>query len=202
MVQRLTEWHRFMDAEIGVRNLADSFRYNALPRVAKAIGFDIESYRARDSFKGVESLEDLPDWEQLRWMVSDVHKFYRCSSDMLEQAKAQAELTYAVRWTFQKEGVSCIGSLAASNDWSRFDEEHARDKGYRLNADPYWLSPPQGSIIPVWHKGGAPNYQPKPLIAKHRFDPVKVWHRRKANIHAKPVFLELVDGKWVRRCSL
>ncbi|KUJ10144.1 uncharacterized protein LY89DRAFT_740537 [Mollisia scopiformis] len=30
----------------------------------------------------------------------------------------------------------------------------------------------------VRHRGGAPNYQPKPLIAKHHFDPVKAWKRR------------------------
>jgi nitric oxide synthase oxygenase domain/subunit len=60
-----------MDAEIGVRNLADPFRYNSLPLVAEAIGFDIESYKTKDEYKGVESMDDLPDWEQLRWKVRD-----------------------------------------------------------------------------------------------------------------------------------
>lgn len=113
------------------------------------------------------------------------------------QSKAQAELNYAVRWSFQQEGVSCIGTLAASADWCRFDDDHFREKGYRLNADPYWIAPPQGSIIPVWHRGGAPNYQPKPLITKHRFDPVKVWHRRKPKTKAPPVSLRLLNGTWV-----
>ncbi|TVY82958.1 Inducible nitric oxide synthase [Lachnellula suecica] len=139
----------FMDSEIGVRNLADTFRYNALPDVAKAIGF-----RGND-------LEDLPDHEKLVWL-----------------SRAQAELNFAVHSSFLKAGVTCISSLAASRSWSEFDDQHLKEKGYRLNADPYWISPPQGSIVPLWHRGFAPNYQPKPLIARHRFDPVKVWRRR------------------------
>jgi hypothetical protein len=43
-----------------------------------------------------------------------------------------------------------------------------------------WIAPPQGSIIPLWHRGAAPNYQPKPLIAKNHYDPVTVWKRRGA----------------------
>lgn len=58
-----------MDAEIGVRNLADTCRYNALPEVAKAIGFNIKSYKENAEYAEVESLEDLPDYEQLLWMV-------------------------------------------------------------------------------------------------------------------------------------
>lgn len=60
---------RFMDAEIGVRNLGDPFRYDALPSVVEAIGFDINVYRKQDAYKSVESLDDLPDYEQLRWKV-------------------------------------------------------------------------------------------------------------------------------------
>lgn len=58
-----------MDAEIGVRNLADTFRYNSLPSVATAIGFSIDSYRNRPEYSGVECMEDLPDYEQLLWKV-------------------------------------------------------------------------------------------------------------------------------------
>lgn len=47
-----------MDAEIGVRNLADSFRYNALPQVAKAIGL-VDG-----------DVDDLPDYERLAVLVS------------------------------------------------------------------------------------------------------------------------------------
>ena len=61
-----------MDAEIGVRNLADSFRYNSLSRVAAAIGFDIDSYKKRPEYSGVECMEDLPDYEQLVWKVLSV----------------------------------------------------------------------------------------------------------------------------------
>ena len=54
-----------MDAEIGVRNLADSFRYNALPDVVQALGL-------ADSKIGViaESFEDLPEYERLQMLVS------------------------------------------------------------------------------------------------------------------------------------
>jgi nitric oxide synthase oxygenase domain/subunit len=48
-----------MDAEIGVRNLADTFRYNALPDVIEAIGC---------KEKGLD-FEDLPDCKRLLWMV-------------------------------------------------------------------------------------------------------------------------------------
>ena len=48
-----------MDAEIGVRNLIDSFRYNALPEIIKAIGWNK---------KDVE-FDDLLDHERLLWMV-------------------------------------------------------------------------------------------------------------------------------------
>ncbi len=50
--------------------------------------------------------------------------------------------------------------------------------------DPYWLAPPQGSIVPLWHRGGAPNYQPKPMICKHVQDPIKAWRREKQKDHA------------------
>lgn len=141
----------FMDAEIGVRNLADTFRYNVLPDVAKAIGWSSPNH----------AVDELPDHERLLWL-----------------SRAQTELNYAVHCSFQKAGVTCTSSLTASNSWTTFDDQHLREKGYRLNADPYWISPPQGSIVPIWHRGGAPNYQPKPLIARHKYDPVKVWKRR------------------------
>jgi sulfite reductase alpha subunit-like flavoprotein len=141
----------FMDAEIAVRNLADTFRYNVLPEVAKAIGWSSPSH----------TFGELPDHERLLWL-----------------SRAQAELNYAVYCSFQKAGVTCTSSLTASHSWTTFDDQHLREKGYRLNADPYWISPPQGSVVPLWHRGGAPNYQPKPLIARHRCDPVRVWNRR------------------------
>ena len=140
-----------MDAELGVRNLADSFRYNVLPEVAKSIGW----------IRYDRPFAEVPDHERLLWL-----------------SKAQAELNYAVYCSFQKAGVTCTSSLTASQSWTAFDDQHLREKGYRLNPDPYWISPPQGSVIPLWHRGGAPNYQPKPLIARHKFDPVKVWKRR------------------------
>ena len=54
-----------MDAEIGVRNLADSFRYNVLPDIVKALGL-------ADGKIGViaESFEDLPEYERLSMLVS------------------------------------------------------------------------------------------------------------------------------------
>ena len=70
-------------------------------------------------------------------------------------------------------------SLTASMKWSRYDDEFKEKNGFRLPADPYWLAPPQGSIIPLWHRGGAPNYQPKPMICKHVQDPVNAWLRDK-----------------------
>ncbi len=46
-----------MDAEIGVRNLADPFRYNVLPSVAQAL--DLTE----------KKVEDLPDYERLAVLV-------------------------------------------------------------------------------------------------------------------------------------
>ncbi|RAK98175.1 nitric-oxide synthase [Aspergillus ibericus CBS 121593] len=170
---------QYMDAEIGVRNLADTFRYDSLPDVAKAIGFDIDSYRQKQEYSEVRAMEDLPDYEQLRWL-----------------SRAQAELNYAVRWSFLKKGVTCVGTLAASSDWCQYDDDHAAKNGYRLNSDPYWISPPQGSIVPVWHRGGAPNYQPKPMICRNRYDPVKCWQRRKSATDAEPVRLVIRENRW------
>jgi nitric oxide synthase oxygenase domain/subunit len=50
---------RFMDAEIGIRDLADTFRYNVLPEVIEAIGCEVKS----------ATFEDLPDYKKLLWMV-------------------------------------------------------------------------------------------------------------------------------------
>ena len=56
---------RFMDAEIGIRNLADSFRYNVLPDIIEALGL------AKDKLgSGVDSFEDLPEFERLQILVS------------------------------------------------------------------------------------------------------------------------------------
>lgn len=54
-----------MDAEIGVRNLADSFRYNVLPDIVEALGL-------ADGKIGeiAESFEDLPEYERLSMLVS------------------------------------------------------------------------------------------------------------------------------------
>ena len=68
-------------------------------------------------------------------------------------------------------------SLTASTKWMRYDDEFKKVNGFRLPSDPYWLAPPQGSIIPLWHRGGAPCYQPKPMICKHVEDPIKAWRR-------------------------
>ncbi|KAL8637079.1 MAG: hypothetical protein Q9228_005607, partial [Teloschistes exilis] len=147
----------FMDAEIGVRDLADTFRYNTLPDVAKAVGLLDQHFK-----DGVESLDDLPEYER------------QC---ILTQA--QTELTYAVYWSYQQAKVSMSDTLTASMKWCRYDDDFKAKNGYRLPADPYWLAPPQGSIIPVWHRGGAPNYQPKPMICKHVQDPLNAWERER-----------------------
>lgn len=53
----------FMDAEIGVRDLADSFRYNVLPEIALALGpEDIKSV-------SLENFGDLPEYEKLALLV-------------------------------------------------------------------------------------------------------------------------------------
>ncbi|KZL77677.1 nitric oxide synthase [Colletotrichum tofieldiae] len=140
----------FMDAEIGVRNLADSFRYNALPQVAKAIGL-VDG-----------DVDDLPDYERLAVL-----------------SRAQLELNYATYWSFAQASVRMSDSLGAAEQFAQFDDEHLMNNGFRLPSDPYWLAPPQGSIIPLWHRGGSPNYQPKPLICRHAQDPVKAWRRER-----------------------
>jgi nitric oxide synthase oxygenase domain/subunit len=112
----------FMDAEIGVRNVADTFRYNVLPHAAKAVGWNSPDHTFDD---------DLPDHERLLW-----------------PSRAQAELNFAVYCSFLKVGVTGTSSLSASQSWTAFDDQHFRENGYRLNADPYRISPPQGSIVP------------------------------------------------------
>ncbi|KAL8954392.1 MAG: hypothetical protein Q9183_007148, partial [Haloplaca sp. 2 TL-2023] len=74
----------FMDAEIGVRDLADTFRYNVLPDVAKAIG--LLDGKLED---GVEGLDDFPEFERLAIL-----------------SRAQSELTYATYWSYQQAKVS------------------------------------------------------------------------------------------------
>ncbi|KAL8932016.1 MAG: hypothetical protein Q9211_006580, partial [Gyalolechia sp. 1 TL-2023] len=146
----------FMDAEIGARDLADTVRYNTLPDVARALGL------LDGLTDGLEGLEDLPEYERLSILT-----------------RAQTELTYAVNWSYQQARVSMSDTLTASMKWCRYDDDFKAKNGFRLPADPYWLAPPQGSIVPVWHRGGAPNYQPKPMICKHVQDPLKAWGREK-----------------------
>ncbi len=50
----------FMDAEIGVRDLADTFRYNALPEVARALKLYDQPER---------ELDELPEYERLAALV-------------------------------------------------------------------------------------------------------------------------------------
>ena len=68
-----TDMRRFMDAEIGVRNLADSFRYNVLPDIVAALGL-------ADGKIGViaESFEDLPEYERLSMLVSSQARNFPC----------------------------------------------------------------------------------------------------------------------------
>ena len=142
----------FMDSEIGVRDLADSFRYNALPLVAEAM----------DLIEDGQALDDLPQTKK-----------------MLVLSQAQSELNYAVNFSFAKAGVRMSDTLSAATMYSTFDDEHLEKYGFRLPADPYWLAPPQGSIVPIWHRGGAPNYQPKPMICRQSRCPVKAWKKEK-----------------------
>ncbi|KAL9073915.1 MAG: hypothetical protein Q9157_004561 [Trypethelium eluteriae] len=149
---------RFMDAEIGIRDLADESRYNVLPDVVRAL-YPHELHRP---------LGQLPESERLNLLC-----------------RAQTELNFAVFHSFSQNGVRMSDSLTASSNYCQFDDEHFKKHGFRLPADPYWLAPPQGSIVPIWHRGGAPHYQPKPLICRHRGDPVKTWKRRQKNSKSK-----------------
>jgi len=107
----------FMDAEIGVRNLADTFRYNVLPEVARTIGWSSSTH----------PFDEIPGHERLLWL-----------------SKAQAELNYAVYCSFQRAGVTCTSSLTASQSWTTFDDQHLREKG---TANPYQaLQDTQGSV--------------------------------------------------------
>ncbi|KAK7714429.1 hypothetical protein SLS57_007156 [Botryosphaeria dothidea] len=141
----------FMDAEIGVRDLVDRERYNVLPSVVDVLGLR----------KSAPDLEDVPEYERLALL-----------------SRAQTELNFAVYWSFEQAGVRMSDSLTASSMYCNFDDEHFRENGFRLPADPYWLAPPQGSLVPLWHRGGSPNYQPKPLICRHVQDPIKAWRRK------------------------
>lgn len=124
----------FADMEIGVRNLADRARYNVLPSVVNALNL----------LQKNQTLEELPPYEQLAKLQL-----------------AQSELNRAVYWSYAEAGVRMIDTLTASAMYCDYDDIHLAEKGFRLPADPYWLSPPQGSIVPLWHRGGAPNYQPR-----------------------------------------
>lgn len=53
-----------MDSEVGVRDLADTFRYNVLPDIIDALGL------TRDKLHGdFEVFEDLPEYEKLSMLV-------------------------------------------------------------------------------------------------------------------------------------
>ncbi|KAL8787058.1 MAG: hypothetical protein Q9213_002400 [Squamulea squamosa] len=169
----------FMDAEIGVRDLADAFRYNALPDIAQALGLvDTET-------EGIEGLDDLPEYERLSVL-----------------SRAQQELNYAVHWSYQQAKVSMSDTLTASMKWCRYDDDFKAKNGFRLPADPYWLAPPQGSIVPLWHRGGAPNYQPKPLICRHVQDPLKAWEREKQGLATTAQLVHVVSTSAPRRPKL
>ena len=103
-----------MDAEIGVRNLADSFRYNVLPDIVRAL--DLTKGKLGH---GYEIFEDLPEYEKLSML-----------------SRAQAELNYAVNWSFIQAKISISDSLTASMKWCQFDDEFRQKNGYRLPADP------------------------------------------------------------------
>ena len=103
-----------MDAEIGVRNLADSFRYNALPDIVSALGLTNGKLG-----HGYDTFDDLPEYEKLSLL-----------------SKAQAELNYAVSWSFQKARITMVDSLTASIKWCNFDDDFYEKNGYRLPSDP------------------------------------------------------------------
>ena len=63
-----------MDAEIGVRDLADTFRYNVLPDIVNALSFIDEK-----SYHGIESFEDLPEYERLSMLVGCCHPVFPVS---------------------------------------------------------------------------------------------------------------------------
>ena len=105
---------RFIDAEIGVRNLADSFRYNVLPDIIRTLVL-IHGKLGH----GFEIFEDLPEYEKLSML-----------------SRAQAELTYAVNWSFIQAKVTMSNLLTASMKWCQHDEEFRLKNGYRLPADP------------------------------------------------------------------
>ncbi|KAL8946766.1 MAG: hypothetical protein Q9222_006878, partial [Ikaeria aurantiellina] len=165
----------FMDAEVGVRDLADTFRYNVLPDVAKELGF-------LDNEDAATDLDDMPEYQKLSVLT-----------------RAQMELTYAVNWSYQHAKISMSDTLTASKKWCRYDDDFKAKNGFRLPADPYWLAPPQGSIVPIWHRGGAPCYQPKPMISRHVQDPLKAWEREKWDrlMALKPV--KVVENTHLKR---
>ena len=103
-----------MDAEIGVRNLADSFRYNVLPDIVSAL--DLTNGKLGH---GYDTFDDLPEYEKLSLL-----------------SKAQAELNYAVYWSFQKVRITMVDSLTASMKWCKFDDDFKEKNGYRLPSDP------------------------------------------------------------------
>ncbi|KAK5078670.1 hypothetical protein LTR64_002914 [Lithohypha guttulata] len=141
----------FMDAEVGVRDLADSFRYNVLPEVVQTCNLSDEPQTP---------FEDLPEYLSL-----------------VALSRAQAELNFAVYYSFLRAHVMMIDTVTSSTKYQNYDLDRRDIVGYRLPADPYWLAPPQGSIISVWHRGGMPNYQPKPMVCRHVQDPMKAWKR-------------------------
>jgi nitric oxide synthase oxygenase domain/subunit len=74
----------FMDSEIGVRDLADSFRYNALPDVVNALRLSPEPETA---------LEDLPEYMHLVALVSsNSHSAIGNANDTLVQSTSRTQL--------------------------------------------------------------------------------------------------------------
>ena len=92
---------RFTDAEIGVRNLADSFRYNVLSDIVRTLDLTYGKLG-----HGFETFEDLPEYEKLSVL-----------------SRAQAELTYPINWSFIQAKVTMSDSRTASVEWCQHDEE-------------------------------------------------------------------------------
>lgn len=105
---------RFIDAEIGVRDLADSFRYNVLPDVIQALHMLDGKLQ-----HGAECFEDLPEYERLALLVSNLFsQFEMLTLTYGLKSKAQAELNLAVHYSFLQAKVILTDSLTASEKWS------------------------------------------------------------------------------------
>ena len=158
----------FMDAEVGSRDLGDAWRYNVFPAVVRALKLSDDPS---------VDFEDLEGYKQLAALVCR-SLVWRLSNALTQtQSHAQAELNYAVFHSYSRQRITMSDSLTSSFQYQQFNDVYKSEKGFSLPADFGWLVPPQGSIIPLWHKGALPNYQPKPMICKHVQDPIKAWRR-------------------------